>query len=128
MQYHCNAFLLTLRSNMKVFSSIMALYMMVLFIIPCADMYEKDLHLNHDHSTEISHQDTHDHTETQDFCTPFCLCGCCGIVSGVVLQWNVFDIGKAKTFDLSTKPKIYYKSVFIPRYFGEIWQPPKINA
>ena len=110
---------------MKVFSYIMALYMMVLFIMPCVDMYQKDVH---DHLTEIAHQDnTHDHSETQDLCTPFCLCGCCGIVSGVVLQWSVFDIGKAKTFGLS-KAKVYYKTVFIPRYFGEIWQPPKINA
>lgn len=101
--------------------------MMVLFIMPCADMNEKDVIHNHEHSTEISHQDAHNRTETQDLCTPFCVCGCCGIVAGVVLQWNIFEIGKAKTFDLS-KPTVYYKTVFIPHYFGEIWQPPKINA
>lgn len=100
--------------------------MMVLFIMPCADMYEKDVFNNHEHSTEITHQDNHEHTDS-DLCTPFCLCGCCGIVSGVVLQWNVFNIGKAKTFDLS-KPKVYYKSTFISHYLGGIWQPPKINA
>lgn len=101
--------------------------MMVLFIMPCADMYEKDNFLNHNHSEELTLQGSHDHQETTDMCSPFCLCGCCGVVSGVVLQWNIFDIGKAKTFDLS-KPKMYYKTIFIPRYFGEIWQPPKINA
>lgn len=111
---------------MKVFSSILALYMMVLFIMPCADMYEKDVFNNHEHSTEITHQDNHEHTDS-DLCTPFCLCGCCGIVSGVVLQWNVPNIGKPKTFDLS-KPKIYYKPTFISHYLGGIWQPPKINA
>ena len=110
---------------MKVFSSIMALYMMVLFIIPCADMYEKDI--NHNHSIEISYQHIRNHTETQDSCTPFCVCGCCGMVSGVVLQWNAFDFNEILSFDIS-KPKIYYKSVFISLYFGEIWQPPKINA
>ncbi|WP_148908956.1 DUF6660 family protein [Sphingobacterium micropteri] len=112
---------------MKVFSSIMALYMMVLFIIPCADMYEKEVFHQHEHSTEIAHEDSHDHPETTDMCSPFCFCGCCGIVSGVVLQWSTFNIGKIISFDLP-KPKVYYKYVFIPRYFGEIWQPPKINA
>ncbi|WP_262245836.1 DUF6660 family protein [Parapedobacter soli] len=111
---------------MKVFSSILALFMMALFLMPCADIYEKNVFNNQEHSTEITHQDTHDHTES-DLCTPFCLCGCCGIVSGVVLQWNIFNIGKIKSFDLS-KPKVYYKSIFISRYLGEIWQPPKINA
>lgn len=125
MQCHCITFLLTLQKNMKVFSSILALFMMALFLMPCADMYEKDVFNNQEYSTEITHQDTHDHTES-DLCTPFCLCGCCGMVSGVVLQWNVYSLVK-KTFDLS-KPKVYYKSIFISRYLGEIWQPPKINA
>lgn len=88
-------------------------------------MYEKNVFNNQEYSTEITHQDTHDHTES-DLCTPFCLCGCCGMVSGVVLQWNVYSLVK-KTFELS-KPEIYYKSIFIPHYFGKIWQPPKINA
>lgn len=101
--------------------------MMVLFIMPCADMYAKDIINIKEYSTKITHQDSHEHNQTQDLCTPFCLCSCCGMVSGAILLWNVFDIGKAKTFDLS-KPKIFFKSVFIPHYFGEIWQPPKINV
>ncbi len=111
---------------MKILSSILALYMTVLFVMPCADRYDKEVRNDQEHATERTHQDTHDHTGS-DLCTPFCLCSCCGMVSGIVLQWNVFNIGKANTFDLS-KPKVYYKSIFIPHYFGEIWQPPKINA
>lgn len=112
---------------MKVFSSILALYTLVLFMMPCADTYGKDISLRNDRSSEITHQDNHDHTETSDLCTPFCLCGCCGLVSGVVLQWAVADIGRIKSFDLS-KPKTYHKPVSIPCYFGDIWQPPKINV
>lgn len=101
--------------------------MMVLFLMPCADTYNKDRLPHVDRSTELGHHNDHDHTETQDYCTPFCLCGCCGIVSGMVLEWHCFDIGTAKTFDLP-KPKIYYKSVLKPRYSGEIWQPPQVSA
>ncbi len=90
-------------------------------------MYEKENSQNHNHSEELTHQESHSHQETTDMCSPFCLCGCCGIVSAAVLQWNVPNIEKAKSFDLS-KPEIYYTSTFVPRYFGEIWQPPKVNA
>src|SRR5690606_24376007 len=110
---------------MKVFSSILALYMMVLFMIPCADMYEKKIFEEHAHPAEIAHG--HDHTATNDLCTPFCVCACCGAVSGVLLQWNSLNFGKVIFSDLP-KPIMYYNSLFVPRYVGEIWQPPKINA
>lgn len=112
---------------MKVFYSILALYMMALFITPCADLYKKDVSQDRNHSTQIAHQNNDNHSETTDLCTPFCLCDCCGVMSSVDHQLNVFNIGKIKSFDLS-KSKVYYKSVFIPHYFGKIWQPPKINA
>ncbi len=105
----------------------MALYMMVLFIMPCTDMVEKNLTQIQNHSTEIAHQETHKHDEAQDLCTPFCLCNCCGMVTGVVLQQNFFEIEIIQPLALNLpKPKLYYKTVFLPRYYGEIWQPPKI--
>lgn len=112
---------------MKLFSSIMALYMMVLFMMPCADMFEKEMFTYYNHSSEITQEHNHNHSEIMDLCTPFCVCGCCGAVSGVVIQWHLFSFDKIKSFDFSTTD-IHYKSVFIPRYIGEIWQPPKINA
>lgn len=132
MQYHCILISLSLRCDMKVFSSILALYMMVLFMTPCSDTYEKQTVRFQEYSTEITHEHNHDsynhdHSETKDFCTPFCLCSCCGTVSGIVLQWNTHNFNHVKPFELF-KTKEFYKSTFIPRYFGEIWQPPKINA
>ncbi|PPL04806.1 hypothetical protein SAMN05444682_101600 [Parapedobacter indicus] len=118
---------------MKFFSSILAMYMMVLFVTPCDDNFEEDVFHGHEHTTEASHNhhdhshDDHDHSDTTDMCTPFCVCGCCGAISGIVLQESLSDIGEVIDFDLSTFIT-YYKPVFIPRYFGEIWQPPKINA
>lgn len=112
---------------MKVFFSILAIYMMAVFLMPCTDMYEKESFQNHNHSEELAHKASHDHQEKPDMCSPFCLCACCGAVSGIVLQWNTYSFGKIKTFELS-KPEAYYKSIFTPSYLGEIWQPPKINA
>jgi hypothetical protein len=110
---------------MKVFYTILALYMMALFITPCADLYKKDLSQDRNNSTQIVHQNNYNHQEATDFCTPFCLCDCCGTMSSVDIQWNVFTIDKIDSF---TSSKVYYKPVFIPRYFGKIWQPPQINA
>ena len=113
---------------MKYFSSILALYMMALFVTPCADKFDAEVYHNHEHTTETSHHHhDRDHSDTTDLCTPFCICGCCGAISGIVLQESLSDLGKLIDLDLSTFVT-YYKPVFIPRYFGEIWQPPKINA
>lgn len=112
---------------MKYFFYILAIYMMAVFLAPCADVFEKEAFQNHNHSEELAHKKSHDHQKKTDKCSPFCLCGCCGIVSGIVLQLDHYNFGKAKTFDLS-KPAIYYNSLFVSRYLGEIWQPPKVNV
>ncbi len=101
--------------------------MMVLFMIPCADVNENEIFEEHTHYTETAHSHNEDHSHAGDLCTPFCVCGCCGIVSGVVLLWNGFNFGKMISSDLP-KPVVYYNTLFIPRYIGKIWQPPKINA
>ena len=109
---------------MKFFTVIFSIYILALSVMPCSDAYNdcKDNTEFSDNSQSHSHK-----SDTNDICSPFCLCDCCGMVSGIVLQWNVYNLVKAKTFELS-KPEIYYKSIFIPCYFGKIWQPPKINA
>lgn len=100
--------------------------MMVLFIMPCADVYAAETFHTNKNTTEQNH-DNHQHNTTTDLCTPFCICGCCGIVYNVVFQFNTFNIQTVKIANLP-KNKVYYKTVFTPYYFGEIWQPPKINA
>ncbi|WP_149912585.1 DUF6660 family protein [Sphingobacterium cavernae] len=109
---------------MKVFFSILAIYMMAVFLMPCADTFEKETFQHNDYSEQSQH--SHDNSETKDFCSPFCLCNCCGTVSGVVFYWKI-SFSEIKTFELS-KPNPQYISQFIPRYFGKIWQPPQINA
>ncbi|VTP94233.1 Uncharacterised protein [Sphingobacterium daejeonense] len=54
MQCHCITFLLTLQKNMKVFFSILAIYMMAVFLMPCTDIYEKESFQNHNHSEELA--------------------------------------------------------------------------
>lgn len=87
--------------------------------MPCADSYAKE--------TLAAQQGSHDHPAAADLCGPFCLCNCCGTGSGAVFQWEAINSGEIRATDLA-KPISPYISLFTPRYFGEIWQPPKVNA
>lgn len=113
---------------MRFFSSILAFYMTVLFLTPCADTLEKDELLLGTHSTATSH-DHHDHSDPgeMDLCSPFCVCGCCGLISGIVLQEYLPSLTLVTPIEL---PRVitYYRSTFVPPYLGEIWQPPKMNS
>ncbi|MFZ4260781.1 DUF6660 family protein [Sphingobacterium sp. HJSM2_6] len=111
---------------MKIFSSIMAIYMLVLFLIPCSDSFEQDALNYPTNSQELSDQGVHQHKEHSDFCSPFCVCGCCGVLSAVFHHWNfnTFDF-KVKSFDLP-KTEASYSFIYIPSYMAEIWQPPQL--
>jgi len=112
---------------MKVIYSILAVYMMVVFLMPCTDTNEELSFHNQNNAQEVTHTDSHDHQDSADMCSPFCFCGCCGMVSGIVLQWHPYALVTAHTFELF-RAEEYYKPIFVPRYVGKIWQPPKINA
>jgi hypothetical protein len=113
---------------MKIFSSIMAIYMLVLFLIPCSDSYEQDAFNIPTTSHKLSDQGEHQHKEHSDCCSPFCVCGCCGVVFDVTqyLNFNQFDIN-LKSFDLP-KTEAIYGFIYIPSYMAEIWQPPQITV
>lgn len=98
---------------MKVFFSILAFYMMAVFVMPCTDVQQKEHVHDFAHSQPLSegeHQD-HDHNEEKDFCSPFCLCSCCGAVSGITLQGNLEGAIRIESIDLP-KPKLVYKPIF----------------
>lgn len=112
---------------MKVFSPLLALYMMAVFLVPCADTLAETAFQDHNHSEELVHQNSHDAPETADLCSPFCICTCCGTISGIVFRWKAIGFPEVKEVAVS-KPSIGYISQFTGHYFGEIWHPPKIVA
>ncbi len=114
---------------MKIFSMIMAIYMLVLFLIPCNDTYEKDEQTNPNIALSDSHSDTQEqHKEHSDNCSPFCLCGCSGVVIKVINPWNFNSFSfHSKSFELA-KTETTYRFQYIPSYIAEIWQPPQLNV
>lgn len=101
--------------------------MMAVFLMPCADSFgTEDFSASNTIANSIDHQ-THDHTETEDFCSPFCLCNCCGIAKIVDFRWNAYQFDDVKIVELTIiKPE--YVSQFVSHYLGEIWQPPQLNS
>lgn len=107
---------------MKIFAFLFACYFMVLSMVPCNDRYEP-----HDAfaQTEISQlpTDLHHHL---DFCSPFCICSCCGINFNVDFMMPQSVVIAEETAEISNKI-IEREQPFLSDYYVKIWQPPKIG-
>lgn len=94
-------------------------------MIPCTDIF--DIESLNGLSNKESYLSQNSFEKESDTCSPFCVCSCCGLVSGVVLQTKLNGLGKVRYYELA-KPNIYYKSVYTLRCHSEIWEPPQINV
>ena len=113
---------LSLTDNMQQFSIILAIYILVLALMPCSDKLEFC------NGSEVSHSildphghDHHDHEG--DECTPFCACACCG--SLLTFQAKYLDLDFI-TF-ISTKCEFYFLSDYSHGYVKGVWHPPVIS-
>ena len=64
---------------MKNLSVLLALYFLSLTAVPCMDR-DGEVKDNHEQTVSISQErsgHSHDHQDTADGCSPFCLCHCC---------------------------------------------------
>lgn len=99
---------------MKLVSAIMAIYILGLIIVPCADV-----HAEYD-SNKAGVQLIDTHENHVDTCSPFCFCDCCQIVSQP--EYHSFTTPSINLFE--SLVTFYQASEFsIPITF---WRPPKI--
>lgn len=105
---------------MKLFTSFIALYMVLLSIAPCGDKKDRKIYFNQlssisvaEHSTEGSH--------TIEACTPFCSCSCCSI--SMLKSNNIFP---TKMNEEHRDISINYSNARLPLTAHSIWQPPKL--
>ena len=109
---------------MKLLNYILAVYLVALSCLPCADMEVSsaahkvaEISTNHD-------EKSHNHDKENDLCSPFCSCNCCGsqIVSFFkVASFNFTIVSKTIKTQLPS-----YTSKFTSNFYGSIWQPPQI--
>lgn len=100
---------------MKILTFILSLMVMTLSLVPCSDA------LNDCEAAENSHTHKEDHN---DFCTPFCTCYCCG-ANVVLSDFSFHKVSDPVYIPINGKVNSHYPS-FIPGFYGNIWQPPKI--
>ena len=108
---------------MKVFTFLMAIYILVLSLVPCGDMHNDC----NDTTTKTELSQNHDHQQDKDDnCSPLCTCSCCS-ASIVALDFKQVQLKKPAEFSITQKLSIRNFS-FVSNFYGNIWQPPKINC
>ncbi|MDX2190448.1 MAG: DUF6660 family protein [Bacteroidota bacterium] len=103
---------------MRLISIILSIIVGALSVLPCSDnenCNQEKLGLATDHSN---------HQHEEDFCTPFCVCSCCGSI-GFTISVPFFDI-QITRYEIS-KTTIPYYSDLSSSYFYSFWQPPKLS-
>ncbi len=112
-------FVLCYLCPMKVFVTILSIYILYLISLPCIDSAypSDDLTVLCTHQQNQKNDDNH-----HDACSPFCICSCCSLI--VI----VFDI------QFVSKPYIKSQPLFFPpsedsisNLFYAVWVPPKLS-
>lgn len=106
----------------KMTSLILALYTLVLSLVPCSD--DISIISGGDHSISSIEDHSHSHeSETQDSCTPFCICQCCG--SSINLPLYAFISSNKKVVNSKKYPNYISSYSFV---FKEgVWHPPSVG-
>ncbi|WP_114790605.1 DUF6660 family protein [Niabella yanshanensis] len=110
---------------MKLFTLVFSLYLMVVSLLPCSDARNECN--SSSGQSQVEQASNHNHqNDHNDICSPFCACTCCNIIAGFALQpIKAIDLKPGLTGTLQYP---VHSTFFISAYFGNIWQPPKINA
>lgn len=103
---------------MRFFSFIFIIIVLVLNLVPCADVHES----THEGTrvTVASHEHPSDNA-VEDACTPFCHCSCCAASAVVRLTTTL----KTPFNSFKTAAILYMEGSYAD-VSTSIWQPPKL--
>ncbi|MGG5903915.1 MULTISPECIES: DUF6660 family protein [Sphingobacterium] len=108
---------------MKSLAVILVIVLTALFVLPCTDGENNCLTSSNSQTAQMDHSHGQD---SDDACSPFCLCSCCGI------SMNSFQFTNGGFYTLIPIPiakKTVIRDVFFTsNYLGSIWQPPQSNV
>lgn len=104
---------------MKIFAFLLAILVLALSVIPCADV---NVMGKSKFQTEIkaTHQDRDNHI---DGCSPFCQCSCC---AGFSINHSIAAIGSISIAPLAQTG--FFPPSEIIKVSLPIWQPPQLQA
>jgi predicted small integral membrane protein len=106
---------------MRLFIFIFSLYIFALSIMPCDTVYHD---CNIDSPLTESPQDHSHGSDHNDICNPFCTCAGFSIFVSTYLTPQYFS--NAKVVDDVLLKFVNWEFSFASKFFGKIWQPPKI--
>jgi hypothetical protein len=109
----------------KFLTSIFIIYTVVLLTQPCedfqADSLEKKAQTIVTSVSDPIHSDSEPGPET---CSPFCICGCCGLT---VLHHGFTTLAMTDRITVAeTALTAFYQPPTNRTYVDSIWQPPKV--
>lgn len=95
----------------------------MLAAMPCSDM---GVDLTPDF-TKIEKSNGHaSHSDGSDFCSPLCICNCCGTP---ILSFTFNVVFQNLTISqISKTPISTYKTPLFSNFYGSIWQPPQLHS
>lgn len=105
---------------MKFISVIISIIILALSFVPCTDSISPN---QESQSLSTSHQESRNHKQHSDFCSPLCVCSCCGTVVAQIEADSGIETYQEQTSTL--KESIFKQNLPTDLYYS-IWEPPKI--
>ena len=99
---------------MKFLTLIFAFLILALSSVPCSDKVNET-----DNTVQTENHSDH----SDDGCTPFCTCACCGIA--IPFEVLVFEDKNVNTIMVSHHFK--YENLFTQDFITSIWHPPALG-
>lgn len=107
---------------MKLFTVLMACYLMLLSVIPCRDKQTVPLNSKEVATISAVSDNQHDSKHNTDTCTPFCNCSRCA-ASAFFQLLPSFTITKVEITISYPIPHM----TFVSHEDKSIWQPPQLS-
>ncbi|WP_460474266.1 DUF6660 family protein [Emticicia fontis] len=110
---------------MKILQFILSMYILTLSFLPCGDVEDCNEVGN---VPVIFSQSSHsEHQDDAEFCSPFCICTCCG--TNISYNFHIpFLASEDQPYVFTQNLRVAYKNdSSLSNFFGNIWQPPKLS-
>ena len=108
---------------MVMFCRIFVLYFMTLILMPCTDIHaaaSTNIGTKHVSSTH----DSCPHEKETDFCSPFCVCNCCGQTS--LMVQNRMAVSKVLIGSFKDALAFASEAHWPSEYLDRLFHPPKV--
>ncbi|HZV68954.1 MAG TPA: DUF6660 family protein [Saprospiraceae bacterium] len=109
---------------MKLFCKSFVLYLLVLALMPCTDIHASQPFTS-TIEANISDHDDCPHENAADFCSPFCMCNCCGQSVFLNITGKV-SINKSGPMASHESNSFTYVEPTQSEFLDRLFHPPKV--